>query len=446
MANETGTTEELNVDSIFEALSGKSNEDDNNKNDNNGENDEQDNGEEIIDLRGKDKEDDEEDEDEEEDIEDPDKDSGDEDEEDEELKLEDDEDELELAKIPTRAQIKAKYPNIFKEFKALDRIFYREKAYAEVFSTVKDATNAKEELKEYGQIQEELLSGDIVGVLSRVKQTNPKAYDKIAGNIIESLTKVDKDSYLEPARIIIKGTLNNLNTLASQALKKDASNKRAEQIQIAVELIHDALGFGSEVTPYNREFKEDEKENPEVEKLKRERQQIDSDRFREAHNKVVSRFGDLVTKTLQKNIDPKNVMTPYIKSNLIKDIKEELDKQLIADKRFEGVVKKLYERAKENSYNESSLNNILEALRNKTSSILRDIIRAKKGEALRGTSKVKSSKTRELSRENKGESATTRNSRPDDKKSLTRNKRNWESEKPRDDESVLDYLNRSLGD
>lgn len=406
---------------------------------------------EVIPLKNKEKDDDDKKEDER-DKEDSEEDEDDEDKDDEEDDLEDEkedeeEDELELAKIPTRSQIKAKYPNIFKEFKALDHIFHREKAYAEVFPTVKDAKAAKEDIGEYVKIQEELLNGNVTGTLNRVKISNPKAYEKIANNIIESLIAVDKESYIEPARVVFKSGLNNLYSIAQQALKKDPANKRAEQMMIAAELIHEGLFGSSEVTPYSKETKEEDKENPEVEKLKRERQAIDHEKFNEAHSKVTSRFGDLVTRTLDKNIDKNNVLSTYVKNNLIKDIKEELDKQLIADRRFGGIVKKLYERAKEGNFNQESIDNILTALKNKAGSILPDIMRAKKGEALKGSGKVRNIKTRELSRDkDEGETATTRSSRNDDsEKKLTRNQRDKETDSPQPGESAFDYLNRKLG-
>ena len=436
------------TDDIFETLSNIGEKSEKSEKEDKDEKDEDKDDPDVIPLKDKDKDKDKDEEEDEDKDEDEDEESDEEDEEDEDEDKEEsvDEDELELAKIPARSQIKAKYPNIFKDFPALDKIFYREKAFAEIFPTVKEAKNARAEISEYNRIQEELLSGDVTGVLNRVKATNQKAYDKIAANIIDSLIKVDKESYIEPARVVIKSTLSNLYNLAGQALKKDPSNKKAEQMQIAIEMIHEGLFQSSEVTPYNRIEKEEDKVNPEVEKLRRERAQIDNEKFSDAHTRVSDRFVNSVTKTLEKNIDPKNVMTAYVKNNLIKDIKEDLDKQLTSDKRFTGVVRKLYERAREANYSQESLDSIVTALKNKASSILPDIMRAKKGEALKGTSNVKKIKTRELSRERTSESATTRNSRTDDdRKSLTRNNRSKEDDGPQPGESALEYLDRKLG-
>lgn len=442
----------LTVDDIFQDLSkGDKSEKEATKSEPSSDKDDSDEDKgDLIPLKSKEKDDEKETSDEEsgeeDGEEDGDNEEGDEDSDDEELK-EEDEDELELSKIPTRAQIKAKYPNIFKEFRALDKIFYREKEFAEVFPTVKDAKSAKAEIAEYNQIQDELLSGDVVGILSRVKQANPKAYEKISSNIIDSLIKVDKDSYLEAARYMFKSGLTNIYSMAGAALKKDPTSKKAEQMQIAAELVHEALFGTSEVSSYSKQEKEEDKINPELEALRRERAGLENNKLQEAHSKVSDRFYSSVVKTLEKNVDTKNVLTDYTKKNLVKDIREELDRQLIADKRFGGIVRKLYDRARESNYSQASLDNIITALKNKAGSILPEIMRAKKGEALKGSSNVrKITKTRELSRENESEDATTRNSRTGDKReSLTRNERSKESDTPRPDESALDYLNRKLG-
>ena len=149
-----------------------------------------------------------------------------------------------------------------------------------------------------------------------------------------------------------------------------------------------------------------------------------------------------MTRAVDKNVDPRNVLSAYVRSKLSDDIKSELDRQLIADKRFEGIIKKLYERARSENYSQQSLDNILTALKNKAASILPEIIRAKKGEALRGSKPRQ--KTRELSREKEetSEDATTRNSGK-----LTRSaQRNKEDDGPQPGESIHDYLNRKLGD
>ncbi len=370
-----------------------------------------------------------------------------EEEEEKEIKLEDEEEkeenELELAKIPTGKAIKEAYPDIFKKFPALEHIFYREKAYSEIFTSVKDAKAARAEIDDYKSLQSDLLNGDISTLLTQVKNTDPKAFNKIAANVLESLSKVDDKAILEPSRIILKSTIHNLNMLAAASLKKDPENKRAQQLQIATELIHEAIFNTSEVSAYERAV--EERENPEKAAIAKERAELDNRKFGEAHSKVTTRFTDLLSKAIDKNVDPRNVLSNYVKSKVADDIRSELDKQLISDKRFEGIVKKLYERARSENYSQASLDNILTALKNKAASILPEIIRAKKGEALKGSSNRKeSTKPRELSRQEEDESdnASTRSSR----NSKSTDGKGKKEEGPNPGESAFDYLSRKLGD
>lgn len=388
--------------------------------------------EEEISLKPEDSDDEEEEESEEE--EEP--------EEEKELSLDEEEDELELAKIPARAQIKAAYPDIFKKFPALDHIFHREKAFAEVFPTVKDARSARESLNDYNQMQEDLLNGDISGVLAQVKNTDSKAFDKIASGFLEALVKVDKNAYVEPSRVILKATLNNVYSLAQGALKKNPENKNAAQLELAVELLHEALFNTTEVTPYERGKSPEKEEDPEREKFKKEQQEFHNRKFATAHGNVTTKFNDLITRTVEKNIDPRNILTGYVKKNLVKDVREELDRQLISDKRFGGVVQKLYEKARTSDYSSESIENILTALKNKAASILPDIMRAKKGEALKGLGTR--SKTRELSpKEEEGEEKQVTPRNPS-KERMTRGEKKDKEDGPKPGESALDYLNRKL--
>lgn len=359
--------------------------------------------------------------------------------EDKELEIDtENEDELELAKIPTRQQIKAKYPNIFKEFKALDHIMQREKQFAEVFPTISDAKSAKESVKQYNDFQSELLSGNIENVLKAVKVTNSKSFDKIANNLLDTLVRVDPNSHLGITKQVTKGVLNYIHKAAGSALKKNPEDKRAQQLEIASELIHEAIYDTKEVTGLEQQRVE-EQENPEIAKLRTERESFEKTRYTAAFNTVSSKMNNLLTNAVARDIDTKNILPPYVKSNVVKDVMSELDRQLLGDTRFRNLVDKLWIKAKESDYNDSSLNNIQTALKEKAKTILPGIMRAKKGEAMKGlTSQTrKKDDERELSRNNNEERRT-----PQSRERLTSNRRDDDRMKPRQNESNLDFLMR----
>jgi hypothetical protein len=353
----------------------------------------------------------------------------------EELKLgEEDEDELELAKIPKRQEIKKAFPDLFKKFPALEHALYREQQYAEIYPSIKDAKESRAALDEFNQFQNDLLGGNIEPVLKSVKATNPKAFDKIATNLLDSLVRTDPNAHLEITRQVSKGVLNYLHTAAGIALKRNPEDKHAEQIQIATELIHNDLFNTREVTPDIRQRVEEE--NPEQVKLTAERAKFEESRYVAAFNTVSGRVNNKIVNAVTKEIDTKGIFNDYTKNNLVKDVMAECDKQMVSDQRFSGLIKKLWIKAKNDNYSDKSLKDIDTALLNKAQTILQPIMRAKKGEAMKGLSSVRREEgKRELSRNDKEERTTS-------KEKLTYTKRDSDRNKPLPGESNLDYLMR----
>src|SRR5712672_940877 len=328
----------------------------------------------------------EDDEDSDEDTEDEEKDDEDE-EKSEESENEDltdkEENELELAKIPSRKEIKAKFPTLFKEFPQLEQAFYREREYTSLFPSLSDAREAKESIEEYAGFQSELMHGNIEGVLKSVKNSDPKAFDKIADSILDSLVRVDANSHLPTTRKITKGVLYQINQLAKQNIKKNPEDKRAQQLEIATELLHDAIFNTAEVGLDPEEVK---RADPEREKFDNDRNEFEKARFADAFNKVSSKVDSVLTNSVTQNIDLKGILPPYVKAVVIKDVMKELDRQLVGDKPFKSLVDKLWMKAKTDNYSGNAMSNLETALKNKAKSILPAIMKAKKGEAVKGLS------------------------------------------------------------
>lgn len=361
----------------------------------------------------------------------------DEDEEEKELDL-DNEDELELAKIPKRQELKKAYPDIFKKFPALDHIIQREHAFAEVFPTVGDAKAAKEAVGAFNTFQSNLLDGDIESVLSAVKKTDPKAFDKISRNFLDSLIKIDSNAHLPVTQRVTKSIFSYIHNSALSKLKRDPSNEDAGQLKLAVEILHNALYDTPDVTPYDAkaESGNESKANPEEEKFRKERDEFEKTRYQTAFSSVSSRINTALTNAVNGGIDPKNILPPYVKSKLVTDVMGELDRQLSQDTRFRGVIDKLWIKAKDSNYSDASLANIRKALSEKAKVILPGIMKAKKGEAMKGLSTKKETTSLKPKKEKEEERAPRRES-----KELTSSRRD-NPKLPRPDESNLEFLMR----
>lgn len=284
-----------------------------------------------------------------------------------------DEDDLEFKDLPSRKEIKAKYPEIFKDFPNLEAAIYRDQAYTQVFPTIADAKEAASDVQTLRAFEGDLLSGNISSILKSVKDTDEKAFTKIGVTILDQLAKVDQNAYLTVANKIVKNAV-----AAVYAYSKSSGD---DQLEIASQLFHRYFWNDPKVTPAeNVKFEEDPKET----ELNKEREEFNHSRLSSAVEDVTERVDTVIESTVSKNIDPKGVMTPFIKNKAVEDVLKNWKKELKGDSRFQAYLSKLWKEAKSNNYNETSKAKIREAIKDKARSTLPNIIQRVKVDALKG--------------------------------------------------------------
>src|SRR6187402_1272386 len=89
------------------------------------------------------------------------------------------EEDLELTTPVRRKEILAKYPKLFKDFPYLEKAYYREQQFTEVFPTIPDAQSAAEKARIMDQVEQEVMLGDITTVLQAARSENQEAFHKV---------------------------------------------------------------------------------------------------------------------------------------------------------------------------------------------------------------------------------------------------------------------------
>src|SRR6188768_1226290 len=117
------------------------------------------------------------------------------------------EEDLELTTPVRRKEILAKYPQLFKDFPYLEKAYYREQQFTEVFPTIQDARAAHEKSQILDRVEYEVLNGDITTVLEAAKSENSDAFYKIADNYLPTLKKVDSQAYYHVLGNVVKDTI-----------------------------------------------------------------------------------------------------------------------------------------------------------------------------------------------------------------------------------------------
>src|SRR5215467_11549820 len=152
-----------------------------------------------------------------------------------ELQEPDDED-LELVTPVRRRDILAKYPQLFKEFPYLEKAYYREQQYTEIFPTLEDARTAIEKSETLDNFEQDVMSGNLTTILQTVKDTNPNAFYKIVDTYLPTLSRVDQQAYFH--------LLGNIGRMTIATMVQEARKSNNEDLEKAA-LVLNRFMFGT---------------------------------------------------------------------------------------------------------------------------------------------------------------------------------------------------------
>lgn len=318
-----------------------------------------------------------------------------------ELKLED-EDLDQIEDVPRKA-ILAKYPTLFKEFPQLEKAYYREQRYAELLPTIDDAKEAVEKANNYDKFEQSVLQGNLDTILGSVKGADEKAFARMVDNYLPILSKVDQTAYYHVLGNVIK------NTIVSMV--REGQNTSNEQLKAAAVVLNQFI-FGSSDFKPPTTFGDGKVDDPEVTKLQSERAQFIQEKFETVLEELGTKSNNTIKSTISNHIDPKGVMTDYVKRTAVKEAVNNVEELIRHDARFKAQLDKLWERAFDQNFNHNSLDAIHRAYLNKARVLLPAVIQRHRAEALKGLGKRTTDEREEATRKGlpaKGGPASTNN-------------------------------------
>jgi hypothetical protein len=260
----------------------------------------------------------------------------------------DKEEDVEIDAPPRKKAILKDYPDLFKKHPFLEKMLYRDKAYTELFGSFDDAKEIAEKAEVFTNFETQLLSGNTEEVLKNVKETDSKAFDKIVDNYLVVLAKVDKDAYFD--------VVNNVTKKLIKEMVKEANDKDIDSLREAALALNQFMGWGNNYTePKPRSASSGDERVKEVEQ---ERFAIVQERFEGARDDLQTKVDNILKSTIGNYIDPKGVMSGYVKKNAISDALKYLSSDVGGDTTFRANLDRLWKSAFDQKFSKASLDKI----------------------------------------------------------------------------------------
>jgi len=295
----------------------------------------------------------------------------------EEIKLPSEED-LELTTPVRRKEILAKYPTLFKDFPYLEKAYYREQQFTEVFPTIQDARISAEKAQILDAAEKQVMNGDITMFLQAAKAENDEAFNKIADNYLPTLRKVDQQAYYHVLGNVIK------DTIITMVREGRNLGDQGAPLTAAANVLNQFIFGSQQFTPPGRLSKPVDPQVTQVrQQVQQERQQQVMHTFTNVRDDLQTRADNVLRSTIDGHIDPNKTMTEYVKEHATKEAFDKLEDLIGQDTRFRGMLDKLWERAFKSGFDKESTDRIKSAYLSKAKTLLPSVIKSARNKALR---------------------------------------------------------------
>lgn len=309
----------------------------------------------------------------------------------EELEAPKEEDINELVTPVRRKEILAKYPKLFKDFPYLEKAYYREQQFTEVFPTIQDARVSSEKAQILDRTERQIMNGDISSVLAAAKQENQEVFNRIADNYLPTLRRVDQQAYYHVLGGVIK------DTIVTMVREGRNLGEQGAPLQAAANILNQFVFGSQQFQPHQPLARIPQ---PDEQRREYEIQQQDSHRvfsqFTSVKDELQTKADNVLKSTIDGHIDPRGTMSDYVKSHATKEAFDNLENLLAKDARFRSLLDKLWEKAFESNFDKEATDRIKAAYLSKAKTLLPSVIKKARNDALRTRSNGRSEDDIEL--------------------------------------------------
>lgn len=273
-----------------------------------------------------------------------------------------------------RAEILKQFPDFFKKFPEMEKSYYRDRAFSEVFATPDEAKEAQARAETLSTFEQQLSQGNIKGVLEEVKKNNGKAFSHIADDYLKALGEVDPQAQVHVTSGIVKGLIISLVNEA-----KVQNNDELRKIALAV----NQFCFGTSQFQAHSSLAGPQ----EPQQVTDERVQFLQERYEITVSDLDRKVSNVLKSTISEYVDPKGLMTDWAKKNAVGEALTATFSSLQNDPTFKNQLNKLWGQAAQRKFDHQSVNAIRKAYLSKAQTVLPKHIKTARNNALKGLGK-----------------------------------------------------------
>lgn len=287
---------------------------------------------------------------------------------------------------PSMQDLKKEFPELFKKFPALRDVYYREQEFSQIFPTIEDAQSASTAADAYNNLSDKLLTGSSSELFNAVKSADQKAFDRLTESVLPTLYRMSPDAHWKAVSPVMQ---NLVRGFFVEGEKRDNEN-----IKNAAEYLADFI-FGDVRFAHQNPRNQRVEESEESKKLRSEREEFENQKYASFFSSVKSGLdNDMMIAIDIKKIDPDKIFSEFIKDTIMGKVRSEVDKQLASDKAHMRYMASLWEKAKNEGFNDSWKSRIQSAYLARAKSLIPSI-RAKFVAEAQGSSAKNFSQKRE---------------------------------------------------
>jgi hypothetical protein len=273
-------------------------------------------------------------------------------------------------------KLKKDHPDALKNNPALRQVFFREKAFSDIYPSVDAARVAAHDSEFLNGLSDALNKGELKPVISSLSD---KAKENLAENFIATLHDVD------PRGLFVRATAPFIANILHGA--HDYGTQRQDKNLINAALVISNFLTGKYELPKQSVPKAVDQ------RLEEERQQFEQEK-QEFYGKQVNGFfdgADKITenelnKLLRNGLDPDNSMSTFLKNAIVRSTIEEVKDYVTRDQAFQGHMRDLFNRAKSEGLSHQSRSRLVSAYLGRVKDIALKIRASKRAEALKRSS------------------------------------------------------------